>query len=130
MTGPPRLALGTCAPVTLVKIELRKYKLLLFLLQRVPCLPKCDILTLSLYPIVSPFPPEWNPSKSLKIPLLRQRTATGLLHDDVILLPSPESFRIFFLLQIRPFFYINLTEITEFNKRKGKTKRILVIVVK
>ena len=36
----------------------------------------------------------------------------------------------FFLLQIRPFFYINLAEITEFNKRKGKTKRILIIVVK
>ena len=62
------------------------------------------ILTLSLYPVVSPFPLERNPSKSLKIPLLRQRTAIGLLRDDVILLPRPESFRIFFLLQIRVVF--------------------------
>ena len=82
------------------------------------------------YSVVSPFSPERNPSKSLKIPLLRQRTAIGLLDDDVILLQQPEFFRIFFLLQIRAFFYINLARITEFNKRKGKTKRILIIVVK
>ena len=61
-------------------------------------------LSLSLYPVVSPFPPERNPSKSLKIPLLRQRPAIGLLDDDVILLPQPESFRVFFLLQIRAVF--------------------------
>ena len=83
------------------------------------------ILTLSLYPVVSPFPPERNPSKSLKIPLLRQRTAIGLLHDDVILLPRPESFRIFFLLQIRVVFILNLAEITEFKKGKEKRKGFL-----
>ena len=83
------------------------------------------ILTLSLYLVVSPFPPERNPSKSLKIPLLRQRTAIGLLHDDVILLPRPESFRIFFLLQIRVVFILNLAEITEFKKGKEKRKGFL-----
>ena len=77
--------------------------------------------TLSLYPVVSPFPPERNPSKSLKKPLLRQRTAIGLLHDDVILLPRPESFRIFFFCKLG-FFYINLAGITEFKRGKEKRK--------
>ena len=35
---------------------------------------------------------------------LRQRPAIGLLDDDVILLPQPESFRVFFLPQIRAVF--------------------------
>ena len=85
-------------------------------------MPKWGILTLSLYQVVSPFPPERNPSKSLKIPLLRQRTAIGLLHDDFILLPRPESFKNFFLLQIRAFFIYTSQGLPNLKKERKNEK--------
>ena len=92
-------------------------------------MPKCGILTLSLYPVVSPFPPERNPSKSLKIPLLTQRPAIGLLDDDVLLLPQPESFRVFFSSANWAVF-IQTSQGLPNLKKERKNERILVIVVK
>ena len=50
-------------------------------------------------------------------------------HDDVILLLGPESFRVCFLVQIRAFVIPSSLGLKNL-KMKGKTKRILVVVVK
>ena len=51
------------------------------------------------------------------------------MHKDLIVLQQPESFRVLFLLQIRPI--VTQTSLGLPNlKMKGKTKRILVVVAK
>ena len=46
----------------------------------------------------------------------------GHLHDDVILLPRPESFRMLFSCANQGFFYLNLAGITEFIYKRTNEK--------
>ena len=62
--------------------------------------------------------------------VIARRSATDHLHDDVILLLRPESFRVLLSCTNYVICYFNLAGITNLNNTKGKTERILVMVVK
>ena len=53
----------------------------------------------------------------------------GHLHDDVILVLRPESFRVLLSCANKVFCYLNLPGLQNLNM-KGKTKRIVVVVMK
>ena len=53
---------------------------------------------------------------------MRDRPCIGHLHDDVILLPRPESFRILFCCANNGFCYLNLAGINEFKYERKNEK--------